>query len=167
MADVSERFELEPVFTVKSEKRPAELPAEKTEVARTISRRPVPFPLVDKFMSPALKTLFLSGADLPTSPLAAIKPAALPALCLCKLPYDQKDIQPTTAPFRVLYQLGPASKPVTMFVAKCQNDKRDCDVFGDGAGTLIWVCTPQLGIAEPVFYDTLLSVCFALLLVLC
>lgn len=59
----------------------------------------------------------------------------------------------------VLYQLGPAPHPVTLWVAKCKNDERQCDVLGDGRGQLLFVATPELVLSEAMLYDTLLSVC--------
>ncbi len=111
-------------------------------------------------MGPDLVRLFQSGYDLPSSAPTDLKPTALPALCLCGLPYDAKDMQLRPTPIRVLYQLGPAPNPVNFWVAKCKNAKPECDVFADGAGQMIWICTPDLGIAEAMFYDTLLSVSF-------
>lgn len=160
VALVCDRFGIEPKFVSKSAKKPTQLPADKIRLAPTIRQRPVPFPLTPKFMDPDLVRLFQSDYDLPTSAPTELKPTTLPALCLCGLPYDTKDIQLRPTPIRLLYQLGPVPNPVKFWVAKCKNAKPDCDVYADGAGHLIWICTPELGIAEAMFYDALLSVSF-------
>jgi hypothetical protein len=131
--------------------------AEKTNLARTHTQRPVPYPISPQFIAPDLKHALAAGLDVPDSAPADIRPSVTCKSCKCGQGYDEKDMFVISEP-AVLYQLGPATKKVSLWAVNCPMKREECTIVGTGETHQLQVLTDDLVISDSLFYDTLNSV---------